>query len=234
MRFQHWRAIRAEIQRHQRYKGLSPEDIFQTIYKEKGWGTKGDQPFFSGTGSHVSPIIQPYVEAVKEVLRSYSVRPPVVLDIGAGDFAVGQLLVDCVSHYQACDIVPELQAYNSAKYKISNVSFTTLNAISDKLPPADIVIVRQVFQHLSNHQIQSILVKLYEYDCWIITEHVPRGKQYTPNIDIHAGCGVRLLFGSGVDLQRSPFNIQGYSVKSLVEVNDSLGVIRTLLFQRCK
>jgi len=54
-----------------------------------------------------------------------------------------------------------------------NLTFRAIDAVTDPLPPGDLVIVRQVFQHLRNDQIQAILRKFGRYRTWIISEHVP-------------------------------------------------------------
>lgn len=69
--------------------------------------------------------------------------------------------------YTACDVVPELM------FVRDNLTFRAIDAVTDPLPPGDLVIVRQVFQHLRNDQIQAILRKFARYRTWIISEHVP-------------------------------------------------------------
>ena len=68
--------------------------------------------------------------------------------------------------YTACDVVPELM------FVRDNLTFRAIDAVTDPLPPGDLVIVRQVFQHLRNDQIQAILRKFARYRTWIISEHV--------------------------------------------------------------
>ena len=67
--------------------------------------------------------------------------------------------------------------------------------------------MRQVLQHLSNIEIQSILKKLKDYKYIILTEHIPFGN-FIPNKDIISGQGIRLKQNSGVDVLKPPFNLK--------------------------
>ena len=80
--------------------------------------------------------------------------------MGCGDFVVGSKIRSLCNQYIACDIVAPLIEYNKKKYQPLNVDFRTLNLISDNLPSADVVFIRQVLQHLSNIEIKNIIPKL--------------------------------------------------------------------------
>ena len=224
------RARAAEARQHRRYSSLPVDRVFSEIYQNKEWGSdKGS--FYSGTGSHDLAIVTPYVKAVQALVSSFT-NKPVMVDLGCGDFNVGRYFVDFAQHYYACDIVSELQEYNRKSFNFSNVEFLSLNAVDDALPDGDIIFVRQVFQHLSNSQIQQVLGKCQKYQRWVITEHLPETPGFQPNADITAGCGIRMLFNSGVVLTEAPFNVTGYTTRLLCEVPEYGGVIRTLLFER--
>lgn len=219
----------AELRRHKEYRNLPIEKVFSFIYQDNEWG--GKEGYYSGDGSHDPTIIGPYVQAVREVLARFSTKP-VVVDVGSGDFNVGRHFIDLAARYYACDIVADLQAYNRQKYAFDNVKFVCTNAVDDELPDGDIIIIRQVLQHLSNAQIQKIIDKCYRFPHWVITEHLPTSTSFEPNRDIDAGCGIRILFGSGVDLLAPPFSVQGYSHHVLCELTEQGGIIRTTLFER--
>ena len=224
------RARAAEARQHQRYQNLPVEQVFSEIYLNKEWG--GDKgAYYSGTGSHDPAIVTPYVQAVQALLASFPDKP-VLVDLGSGDFNVGRHFVDFAKYYYACDIVAELQAYNRTHFDFPNVEFLGLNAVDDALPDGDIIFIRQVFQHLSNAQIGQVLKKCQKFQRWVITEHLPGTPDFSPNADITAGCGIRMLFDSGVVLTAPPFNVTGYAIRLLCEVPEYGGVIRTILFER--
>ncbi len=223
------RAKAAEVRRHQHYKNLPLGEVFSRIYEQREWG--GDNGFYSGSGSHDLAIVESYVGVVSSFLSGFEVKP-VVVDLGSGDFNIGKHFVDFANYYYACDIVVGLQEFNRHKYNYKNVEFLFVNAVDDPLPIGDVIVIRQVLQHLSNSQIMRIIEKCYDFPYWLITEHLPDTSTFKPNIDIDAGSGIRILFDSGVDLLAPPFNVKGYSHRILCESSEYGGVIRTTLFER--
>ncbi len=219
----------SEIVKHKKYSQLSVDRVFAQIYRNKEWGNDGE--FYSGTGSHDLNIITPYIREIGEFLRSFEKKPTIV-DLGAGDFNVGKHFVDFAGHYYACDIVPELQQHNKRRFSFPNVDFLCLNAVEDELPDGEVVFIRQVLQHLSNMNIKKIIDKCSKYRWWVITEHLPMDPNFSPNKDITNGCGIRMLLNSGVILTEKPFNVSGYSSRTICEADEYGGVIRTTLFER--
>ncbi len=187
------------------------------VYEKKFWG-EGEGKFYSGDGSRFPCFVDPYIDKVKAFLNSFPSKIS-VCDLGCGDFFVGNQLVDSVCEYFAIDIVPDLIEENKKKYKASNVSFQCLNIAEDDLPKADCVIIRQVFQHLSNKEIQAVLNKLGEYKYLLLTEHIP-AFDFEPNVDIVSGRGIRLAKKSGVDILANPFVFSFINQKEVLSIND--------------
>ena len=202
----------------------------EQVYEKKLWG--GNQTdFYSGEGSHRAAIVNPYIDAVTAFLTSFK-NKLTVCDLGCGDFNVGNTLVTHAAKYVAVDIVPSLIARNKEKFKAPNLEFHCLDIAVDDLPAADCAILRQVLQHLSNAEIQSILKKLAAFKYVILTEHIPEGA-FTPNKEIISGQGNRLKKQSGVNILEPPFNFKVEEVRELCSVvlNDGKGVIVTMLFK---
>jgi hypothetical protein len=111
-----------------------------------------------------------------------------------------------------------------------------LNLAADELPPADLAIVRQVLQHLSNAEIEAFVGRLNaSKPCkyLLVTEHVPSG-DFQSNADYSTGSDIRIRIGSGVVLHEAPFNLVHKIRNVLQEVEaDTHGksaVIRTTLY----
>ncbi len=178
------------------------KDAMAQVYEKGLWG-RGDSDFYSGEGSHHPDLVVPYIKAVTEFLQSLK-EPPVVVDLGCGDFNVGKQLLPFTKKYIAVDIVEDLIGYNKTQFQADNLEFHCLDIATDDLPKGDVAVLRQVLQHLSNTEIQQILPKLKQYKYVILTEHIPEG-DFTPNMDIVSGQGTRLKKGSGVDVLVEPF-----------------------------
>jgi SAM-dependent methyltransferase len=206
------------------------KDAMEQVYAMKLWGdNKSD--FYSGVGSHNPNIVNPYIDTLSSFLTSFK-SPLVVCDLGCGDFNVGNQLVKHAKKYVAVDIVADLIDNNKKKYKAENLEFYCLDIAVNDLPSGDCALLRQVLQHLSNAEIQSIVRKLTDYKYVIVTEHLPQG-DFLPNKEIISGQGTRLKKQSGLNLLAPPFNFKVKEVKQLLSVNlnDRKGVIVTTIYK---
>ena len=206
------------------------KDAMEQIYEMKLWGDN-QSPFYSGVGSHNPEIVNPYIDIVTSFLTSFK-NPLVVCDLGCGDFNVGTKLVKHTKKYVAVDIVPNLIVYNKENFKAEHLEFKCLDIAVDDLPSGDCAILRQVLQHLSNTEIQSILHKLTRYKYVILTEHLPN-RDFIPNKDIISGQGIRLKKLSGLNILTSPFNFQVKEEKQLLSIvlDDCKSAIVTTLYK---
>ncbi|OZV67266.1 SAM-dependent methyltransferase [Winogradskyella aurantia] len=175
------------------------------IYDKHLWGGI-EFDFYSGEGSHNLKITSPYIDAVRDFLKSQN-NSLTVCDLGCGDFNIGKHFVEYTYKYTGIDIVESLIERNKAIFKADNLEFHCLDISKDKLPKADCVILRQVLQHLSNPEIKNVVNKLTNYKYIILTEHLPLG-DFEPNKDKIASQGIRLKQNSGVDILASPFNLE--------------------------
>ncbi|NKI27988.1 class I SAM-dependent methyltransferase [Arenibacter sp. 6A1] len=201
----------------------------EQVYEMKLWGGN-NADFYSGEGSHDPEIVFPYLAAVTSFLTSFE-SPLTVCDLGCGDFNVGIELVQHTKKYVALDIVADLIEYNKEKFKEENLEFLCLDIAVADLPSGDCAIIRQVLQHLSNTEVQSIVNKLTAFKYVILTEHLPEG-DFVPNKEIISGQGIRLKKQSGINLLAPPFNFKVKEEKQLLSVTlkDGKGVIVTTLY----
>jgi hypothetical protein len=201
----------------------------EQVYEMKLWGNNNAR-FYSGEGSHQQTIVKPYIEAVSSFLNTFK-TPITVCDLGCGDFNVGKQLVQHAKKYVAVDIVENLIVYNQKAFKEENLEFYCLDIAKDALPSGDCAIVRQVLQHLSNKEVQSVVHKLAGFKYIVLTEHIPQGN-FTPNKDIISGQGTRLKKQSGINLLAAPFHMKVKLEKELIayDLEDDKGVLVTTLY----
>ena len=206
------------------------KDAMVQIYENKLWGGERSE-FYSGLGSHHPETVDKYIAVVSGFLKDLE-TPPVVCDLGCGDFNIGKELVKYTRKYNAVDIVPELIARNKKEFKAANLEFHALDIATDDLPSGECAILRQVLQHLSNAEIKSVVEKLYDFKYVVLTEHLPE-EDFEPNKDIISGQGIRLKKQSGVKITVSPFNFEVREEKQLLSVPSPgfKGVLVTTLYK---
>ena len=193
------------------------KEAMEQVYTLNLWGgNKGE--FYSGDGSHNSSIVAPYIKVVSEFLTSFEV-PLKLVDLGCGDFNIGNQLLKFSGTLTAVDVVESLIDRNKKKFQANNLSFINLDISKEVLPKGDCAILRQVLQHLSNEEVQIIIDKLSIYKYVILTEHVPKG-DFLPNIDQISGQGIRLKKNSGINLFEPPFNLRVKNFRELVSIDE--------------
>lgn len=213
------------------------EEVFTEIYERNLWGgVQGE--FCSGSGSSNEDAVSAYISMVAEKASSEGFLGRTFVDLGCGDFRVGRRLIPYCSEYTGGDVVRSLIRTNEEKYGGPAVRFRHLDIVKEDLPAGDVCFVRQVFQHLSNQQINSVIPKLRGYGWVFITEHYPPdGDAVMPNRDKIHGGDIRLYENSGVYLSEAPFNLPERALEKVLDVSwcatdgAGAGFLRTFLFR---
>lgn len=183
---------------------LSSQQVFSKVYTEGMWG--GDPgTFFSGPGSN-EEAAKPYAEFVIRFMAGRNVNS--VVDLGCGDFRVGRLIAASGVNYIGVDVVEGLIAENTRRYASPTVRFQCADITSEALPAGELCLIREVFQHLSNAQVNATLARLSNYKYVLITEVHPEDFQhYKINRDKPHGATSRLAHFSVLCLDQPPFGV---------------------------
>lgn len=175
---------------------LDPHDveaIFQIIYHRRIWGGG------SGVGSEIRNTCL-YVAYVQHLMDRFSVRT--VLDLGCGDWSFSQYLDFGGRYYLGVDAVPSVVSRNVAEFGSSNISFAQGNLCSpDELPECDLVLCKDVLQHLSSANVMTILAKIGRARLSLITN------DYHPSNRDCTNGSTRPM-----DVSAPPFNFPGRPV----------------------
>jgi hypothetical protein len=84
---------------------------------------------------------------------------------------------------------------------------------------------------MSNEQIARIVAKLDGYRWLVLTEHVPCGERFIPNVDKPIGPAMRLGLDSGVVVTAAPFHFAPRSQRLRGEAPDAGGILRTIAYE---
>lgn len=192
----------SDYKHHKTYGDLDLAHVFSKIYENGHWG---GEAFNSGIGSAERHTID-FVRVVNDLIAQHGFTS--VVDIGCGDFRVGRQIARPGLRYTGVDVAQVMVDRNRAAYSSDDVDFLCADATQDDLPTADLYLLREVLQHLSNAQISSILAKLRGCRCVVIAEVQPApGRKTRPNVDKAAGAGTRIAFDSSVRVDLAPFSL---------------------------
>lgn len=187
---------------------------FTAVYATKAWGDDGTA-FHSGPGTIEHAVTRPYLDLLAADFARLP-SPPRVLDLGCGDFKLGRHIAPLTSGYTGVDIVPALIVHNTLQYGSDTVRFLCADATEDDLPPADVVLVREVMQHMSNAQVSRLLARLKNYPMVYVTNiEPPKDAVDVMNRDLVPGPDTRGVFGSALFVDEPPFSFGGEIVLSV-------------------
>jgi hypothetical protein len=216
-----------------KYQAMDCAAIFAGIYAHGRWGRDADTPqdWFSGSGSHNPAISDGYVAAIRDFAGQFA-QPPGVADLGCGDFHIGAQLRSAFGAYVACDVVPGLIARNRQRYASLGVDFRVLDITTGDLPRAEIILVRQVLQHLSNRDIAAFVRQVAGACRWlVVTEHWPASAGFVANAIKPTGHDIRLAQHSGVVLTEPPFALAVAEARRLHAAPEAGGLIVTMAYR---
>jgi hypothetical protein len=134
-----------------------PKDYFTHIYAHNCWEGKESR---SGEGSE-GDFAKQKVSLITELIKDFGVRS--ILDLGCGDFHWMPEVVRSIDRYHGVDVVESLIQENKRRFENRVVSFQCLD-LSDpeeqrvlSLRDADLVTCLDVFGHLLNKEVDSLL-----------------------------------------------------------------------------
>jgi hypothetical protein len=176
--------------------------IFTHIYQNEIWGksthsefrgTPGELSHFDFISGSYSPFLRKFIE--KNKISS-------VVDVGCGNFDWARSIFENLSiRYHGYDAYNEIILYNKNQHPDFN--FTHLDAYSqrDKLEPADLLILKDVLPHWSNHEITTFLNHMIRHKPYKVILMVNCNNQTSNESDISTG-GFRHLDSSHYPLNQ--------------------------------
>lgn len=222
---------------------MNNKDIFARIYREKIWGDGIDTPY-SGSGSKPKNAI-PYIEIIKNYIHKNNIKS--ILDFGHGDFEIWK---DCANEafqdtsYLGIDVAEGLSEEVNAKYGNFNRKFMFLDIsqAQTSLPPAQLLISKDVLQHLPLLDIYKFISQFYNYENVILCNDIYiRGSmlfelkefmQIRKRVKLLIKCknpffptrrknNTEITAGEfrGIDLEKKPFSklLEGFELKVLID-----------------
>jgi len=174
-------------------------DTFNRIYAEGSWGKDVTGRGTSGTGSTLE-ITREYRAYLEDFMRKHAVKS--VVDAGCGDWSFSSAVDWGDASYLGVDIASDVIEAVRQKHEKGKIRFQ-VGDITEDLPAADLLISKDVLQHLSNELVQKFIknnLSPGKYKWVILTNDRGRPPR---NLDILPG-GYRVI-----DLAAPPFEVKG-------------------------
>ncbi len=139
---------------------IGKDKKFSYIYKSKYWKGSGAGSL-SGAGSNEATT-----NNIKSELQKFFIEKNIksVLDIPCGDWKWMSTMNFGDIDYTGCDVVKEMIDNNSKLYAKSNIKFRVLSLIDDRLPNADLIIIRDLLVHLDTKDILKCIGNIRKYN----------------------------------------------------------------------
>lgn len=153
-------------------------DVFTHIYQTNFWK---DDESVSGRGSNMEQT-----QAIRMILPQLFKELGVerLIDIPCGDYYWFKEM-DLKLAYLGIDIVPELIEENRKRYANSHIFFEAMDATTDPLPQADLILCRDMLGHFDNATVNKTLKNFRASGSKYLLATTFPGRN--PNQDINTG-----------------------------------------------
>lgn len=178
------------------------EEKFTQIYEEGKWGRDNKGNGRSGNGSLPKSTLS-YRNFLQKFMQKNNIKS--VVDVGCGDWAFTKLINWDNIDYRGYDVVKFVIEKNINEFEKSNIHFFHCDLINTDFPYADLLICKDVLQHLSFKDILQFIPQLNHFKYCLITNDISDEVEFI-NQDILSG-SYRCI-----DLTLPPFNIAGIKI----------------------
>jgi len=170
---------------------------FNRIYSDGVWGRDASGEGTSGSGSTLD-ITREYRAYLQDFIRKQGITS--IVDAGCGDWSFSSTIDWGNASYLGVDIASDVIEGVRKKHETGKIRFQ-VGDITEELPAADLLISKDVLQHLPNELVQKFIrnnLRTGKYKWVLLTNDRGSG-----NADTVPG-GYR-----AIDLAVPPFNVKG-------------------------
>jgi SAM-dependent methyltransferase len=174
---------------------MTASKVFSNIYGKDKWNGG------SGPGSAPENTLQ-YREFLQGLI---DINPSSqVVDVGCGDWQIGRLLDWSGVSYVGVDVVRSVTDANTGKYENDHTKFVCLDALSERIPTGDILLVKDVFQHWPNKAIVSFLDTYLPLFGTVVVTNDLSAKSHPARVNSN----IELGGWRPIDMSLAPFNTE--------------------------
>lgn len=132
---------------------MSNQEVFDSIYTNSVWGYKsgpGSDPFTART----------WIDVVNFFIKTKEICS--ILEVGCGDWQVGSKYNLDGIFYKGIDASSVIIEEVKSTYETDNIQFLRADAETVEFPKADLILCKDVLQHLPNSSVAIIMKKILE------------------------------------------------------------------------
>lgn len=162
--------------------------VFNSIYRANLWGCG------SGPGSN-EELCADYVNFLQNFFKEKKISE--VVDCGCGDWQFSKNIDFSGIEYKGFDVASFVIEQNINRFQKENINFFLYDGNFNSLPSADLLICKDVLQHLNNIKINEFIANLSRFKFALITNDIAE--------NVNSDC----LNGRyrALDLRKAPFNL---------------------------
>ncbi|CAN2171668.1 hypothetical protein MCEMRE195_00071 [Candidatus Nanopelagicaceae bacterium] len=218
---------------------MNPQEIFGKIYSEHVWGDGTKDSPLSGGGS-LAVNAQDYVDFVRKFIENNQVES--VVDFGHGDWQMWKNYTFENVTYFGLDVANKLSENIQQIYGNDKRSFQQIEPRPKNFPKGDLLITKDVLQHIPNKDVEFFLNKMTTFKYVIICNDIiaPRFSFYElrnmvalkhrisllkqlkiPKLQKRPMNNVEIAVGEfrGIDLESNPFSSQ-FDITTILKTID--------------
>jgi SAM-dependent methyltransferase len=177
--------------------GPTSEQVFTDIYDRNIWSDG------SGGGSLIQNAKE-YVSFLQAFLKDKKIRT--VVDLGCGDWQFSRHVNWKGVDYIGYDVVKSVIEANRRAFSREGIVFIQADGIDADLPEADLLLCKDVLQHLPNEDVVSLMKQLHKFKHCLITNDVNPATLTSENPDVVKG------ETRPIDLSQPPFSLKGKKI----------------------
>ena len=174
---------------------FDPATVFDRIYEHALWGADSTGKGHSGAGSTLAATAK-YRHFLEELIRDENITS--IVDAGCGDWQFSSHIDWGGAKYLGIDVSTVVIDRVQKRYASPNVSFRQGDA-TEPLPEADLLIIKDVLQHLPNHYIEKFIrnnLQPGRYRLAVITNDRFEDRKNNRDIPLGGGAPARPLQGT--------------------------------------
>lgn len=179
--------------------------LFDVVYETNMWGSG------SGSGSNEN-LCKGYVAFLQEFFKAHNITS--IVDAGCGDWQFSKNIDFSGITYQGFDVASFVIKANTPLYSTQNITFHHYDGDFNKLPSADLLLCKDVLQHLPIAKIKEFIGILPRYKYALITNDIGKNN----NTEILPTQGRTL------DLREEPFYLDCSIVFEIQENHQNWGI----------